>query len=94
MATLARQRCFHHGEREAAGRCVTCARSFCRECVTDHNGRLTCSACLRRVSPAAASPATRLSLWPLWAVLGLLLGWMVFYQVGRLLLLLPHEVHE
>ena len=37
-----------------------CARYFCRECVTEHGGRLLCVACLRVAAPEdAARPEAR-----------------------------------
>ena len=42
------QRCWNHEAREAACRCPACGRSYCRECVSEHEGRLLCAACLSR----------------------------------------------
>ena len=47
MSTLTRQRCWIHLEREAAARCPVCTRFYCRECVTEHEGKVVCAACLR-----------------------------------------------
>jgi late competence protein required for DNA uptake (superfamily II DNA/RNA helicase) len=41
-----RARCFNHGTREAIARCLSCGRSYCRECITEHRGRLRCAQCL------------------------------------------------
>ncbi len=59
MATLARARCFNHANREAAGRCVSCEHTYCRECLTEHAGRLMCSACLGAKAQAQAQAAAR-----------------------------------
>jgi hypothetical protein len=50
------QRCANHELREAVSRCPQCRRSLCRECVTDHEGRLVCAACLRISARDAAAP--------------------------------------
>lgn len=58
-AGLRHARCLFHPLREAAARCPHCGGTFCRECVTDEEGKLACPPCLRRLSQP---PATRASL--------------------------------
>jgi hypothetical protein len=41
------QRCTNHAEREAAVRCPACHHHFCRECITEHHGKMLCVNCLR-----------------------------------------------
>jgi len=48
-----------HPLREAAARCPHCGGTFCRECVTDEEGKLACPPCLRRF---ARPPAPKASL--------------------------------
>ncbi|HUE02176.1 MAG TPA: hypothetical protein VMR62_21580 [Bryobacteraceae bacterium] len=85
---LLHQRCWNHELREAVCRCPACGRHFCRECVTEHETRLLCAACLlalAQVAPASRSPGR--SLWtPVAAAGGLLLSWLVFYIGGEILL--------
>ncbi len=86
--------CFRHPEREAAARCPACRRAFCRECVTEHEGRVLCASCL---SAAAASPAAaprRRLAGPLAAAAGLLAAWLFFFLLGRLLVALPSPADE
>jgi hypothetical protein len=87
-------RCFNHAGREAAARCPRCRRHFCRECVTEHKGLVLCSACLKQAAaeaPRRGVPAlVRLAA----GGIGLSLAWVVFYLLGRLLLLLPASFHE
>ena len=52
-------RCLFHPLREAAARCPHCGGTFCRECVTDEEGKLACPPCLRRL---ARPPAPKASL--------------------------------
>ena len=96
MTNLAQQRCFNHGEREAVARCPECARFFCRECVTEHDDRVVCTACLGRL---ARVPLLRrrgfAGLFRLGqCLLGLFLAWFFFYMVGTGLLSLPTAFHE
>src|SRR5258705_3739992 len=51
--------CLFHPLREAAARCPHCGGTFCRECVTDEEGKLACPPCLRQM---ARPPAPRASL--------------------------------
>ncbi|MEX2016068.1 MAG: hypothetical protein WD873_05470 [Candidatus Hydrogenedentales bacterium] len=95
MATLSQQRCFLHAGREAVARCPRCERYYCRECITEHEGRIVCAACMREV--AAASPASPRAnfLAPFFQfTTGMLVLVFAFMIVARLLLLLPHDYHE
>ena len=96
MQALTQQRCYRHHHREAVARCLSCGRYFCRECVTEHQGRLLCSTCLSK------QPETSLPARAKFAVLfhflqfgfGGLIIWLAFYLVGYLLLSIPTDFHE
>lgn len=86
MSTAAIQhRCWNHEAREAVCRCPECNRSFCRECVTEHQSRLLCAACVARLvrqtpaapakSPGALSAAMLLG--------GVFLAWLLFFGAGE-----------
>lgn len=94
--TLTTQRCLNHGAREAVGRCPECAHFFCRECITEHDDRIICAACLRKLSTPVTRPTRRLpSVWPVLQLgAGFASAWILFYLIGRLLLALPSEFHE
>src|SRR5579872_4523238 len=47
---LRHARCLFHPIREAAAKCPHCGGTFCRECVTDEDGKLACPPCLRRLA--------------------------------------------
>lgn len=90
-------RCYNHPGREASARCVSCGRTFCRECVAEHDGRMICGACLR--SEAAQDGGTRGAWFPAVGRAGqfaaaAVVAWLVFYFAGRLLLQVPAEFHE
>ena len=84
------QRCWNHEGREAVCLCPECGRSFCRECVSEHELRLLCAACLVAVS-RKAEPRSRgtppLALAVL-ALAGILAGWFVFFSLGEALMTL------
>ncbi len=96
MQSLAAQRCFNHAEREAAARCPECGRCFCRECVAEHDDRMICAACLRKLVRRSSTPRRFLAglTRVLQCALGILTVWFFFYLVGESLLALPSSFHE
>jgi len=96
MEILARQRCLNHLNREAVARCPECQRFFCRECVTEHEDRLICAACLKKL--AKATTRRRFRFANLAGIgqclLGVLTAWLFFYFLGRSLLAIPDSFHE
>ncbi len=93
---MIQQSCFHHPFREAASRCPVCLRYFCRECVTEHEDRVLCAECLKKIvaREAAQAGGFRRAIRSLLPVAGLLLAWLFFYGLGRTLLLIPAAVHD
>ncbi|MCE9610216.1 MAG: rhomboid family protein [Chthoniobacter sp.] len=96
MTPLAQQRCLHHATREAVARCPECAQFFCRECITEHDERIICASCLKKIAQAAAKPARRrVNLWPVVQVAaGLVVALLVFHTIGRVLLTMPDSFHD
>ena len=95
-ANLAHARCALHELREAAARCPVCRRFFCRECITEHEGRVICAACLRATVVAAGERRTflREPLRLAAALGGIIVVWLFFLGVGRILLDIPSSFHE
>jgi hypothetical protein len=93
---IAQERCFNHGRREAAAMCLSCHRFFCRECVTEHQGRLLCASCLARESGTKPRRRARLAGIGRAAMLALsvLTLWLFFYLIGQGLLALPSSFHQ
>jgi len=58
MGGLRHARCLFHPLREAAARCPHCGGTFCRECVTDEEGKLACPPCLRQLMRPSAPKAS------------------------------------
>ena len=96
MAALLHQRCFHHSLREAVARCPECRQFYCRECITEHDDRVICAACLRKLTVQVVSKSASFAwLAPLsQAALGLALVFFFFYFVGAVLLSIPSQYHE
>ncbi|HTS25286.1 MAG TPA: hypothetical protein VMH81_05395 [Bryobacteraceae bacterium] len=78
------QRCWNHESREAVCRCPECLRSFCRECVTEHDARLLCASCLKSLAQAQPLRRNRMRRFVPAAMLlaGILLAWLVFFGAG------------
>lgn len=57
-ARLRHARCLFHPLREAAALCPHCGGTYCRECVTDEEGKLACPPCLRRMAHPLPSKAS------------------------------------
>ena len=96
MRPLAEQHCANHALREAVARCPECGHFYCRECVTEHEDRVVCASCLRKLVRQSFSRTPSLA-WvrrSAQALLGFCLCWVFFYYFGRALLLLPSSFHE
>jgi hypothetical protein len=96
MSSLIHQRCFNHSLREAAARCPECGRFYCRECITEHDDRVLCAACLKQLTHAPFTQR-RGFVW-LWRAaqfcFGLFLSWCFFYLAGQALLSIDTSFHE
>ena len=93
--TIAQERCFNHASREAVARCPECGRTFCRECISEHDDRVICAFCLKRLNTKAVK-RSRLILLVRFAqvFVGILLLWSSFYLLGKALLAIPSSFHE
>jgi hypothetical protein len=93
--SLLDQRCSNHALREAAVLCPSCKRFFCRECVTEHAGRMICVTCVATIArdeeKTARAARTR---WAILALGGIALAWLIFYYLGLTLSRIPSEFHE
>jgi len=96
MKDLANQRCFNHAQREAVARCPQCRGYFCRECITEHDNRVICAACLGKLARKSALPRRTLAGFghALQCLLGIVVVWFFFYLIGEGLLSLPTSLHE
>jgi len=96
MQDLSHQRCHNHMLREAAARCPACGRFFCRECVTEHENKVMCAACLRQLSAPDGIGSNRLQvlLQAGQFLMGIFILYVIFYYLARVLLALPADFHE
>jgi hypothetical protein len=96
MPTLLHQRCFNHATREAAARCPACHQFFCRECVTEHDDRVICTTCLKKIArlPLLKRPAFAALFRAAQGLAGLFVAWFFFYLIGSALAALPTAFHE
>jgi hypothetical protein len=89
------QRCLNHALREAAVQCPSCKRFFCRECVTEHEGRMICVACVTALTRNEKTTArTARTKWAVMALGGILIAWLVFYYLGLTLSRIPSQFHD
>ncbi len=96
MLSIIQQRCFNHATREAVARCPECKQFFCRECVTEHDDRVVCASCLKKLThkPLAQRFGLGRILVIGQALFGLILAWYFFFLIGQALLELPDSFHE
>jgi hypothetical protein len=96
VPTLAHQRCFNHATREAAARCPECQRFYCRECITEHEDRVLCAACLKKIvqPPFTQRRGFVGAVRVLQVCAGVLVVWCFFYLLGLVLLSTPTSFHE
>lgn len=96
MASLIHQRCFNHASREAAARCPECSHFYCRECITEHDDRVICAACLRTLAkPASVRKRAFVGLARCAQVAaGVFVLWLFFYLLGQILLSIDASYHE
>lgn len=104
MSPLASTTCDLHRQRPAAARCPGCQLYFCDECITEHDGQLSCAQCLDRArsagEPERTDSATGRASGRQWlliavqALMGLVLCWALYYSLGRLLMAIPANFHD
>ncbi len=96
MQNLAQQRCFNHVGREAVARCPECGQCFCRECITEHDDRVVCAVCLKKLTqqPLARHITFTWFLRLVQCAFGILMAWFFFFLIGESLLRLPNSFHE
>lgn len=94
--SLHQQHCLNHHQREAAARCPECGHFYCRECITEHDDRVICAACLKKILRVEGKTRVSYALLGRAAVFcfSTLTAWLAFYWIGRILLSIPTEFHD
>ncbi len=89
------QRCWNHEAREAVCRCPECGRSYCRECVTEHDARLLCASCIVRIEGRSRSRQRgRRTTSAVLALAGVLIAWLAFYAAGEAMILFAGRMEQ
>jgi hypothetical protein len=90
------QRCWNHEAREAACRCPGCGRSYCRECVSEHEGRLMCASCLSAIAASRKQEAGvfRNLAPPAMIAAAILLAWLIYWAAGASLIGIIHRLQN
>lgn len=97
---LPRRHCMRHSQREPVAKCLGCGGALCRECVSQHDGKIYCVHCLAKLrQPATAPAATGRRWWPILrsaaeTVLAVMVVWGIFYGIGAIAVRIPSEFHE
>jgi len=96
MPSLTQQRCLNHSFREAVARCPGCKQYFCRECVTEHEDRVLCATCLKKLTRSGSTRRFRVVQLAVsvQCLFGVLTAGLFFYCIGRVLLAIPDSFHE
>lgn len=96
MQTLAHQRCFNHAVREAVARCPECKQFFCRECITEHDDRVLCSACLKKLARVPLKQRRGYIFIKRFAqcAAAIVITWFFFFVIGESLVRMPGSFHE
>ena len=100
---LQRQQCELHPERGAVARCPVCARFYCHECITEHEGAVLCRRCLNQESQTDEDlpgfiqrhrGLLKLCAIPFVVAVGYLLLVFVFAALGLMLIRFPDDFHH
>jgi hypothetical protein len=93
---LHERQCLNHAEREAVARCPECRQFFCRECVAEHDDRVVCAACLRKILRLPERKKTSFTTLARAVALSfsLFTAWLAFYWLGKILLQVPTKFHD
>ena len=94
---LAKTLCAIHPARPASARCPNCRKFYCSECITEHEGKMSCASCLRlsMESVPESKRKLRLPIAPLvQLVLAIAVCWVVFYFFAQFLVDVPDNFHD
>ena len=90
MISLKNLRCKNHPEREAVAKCNICGHFYCRECITEHNGKMVCGNCIREQTLDKNQFSSKLSFKQLIIfLLTFLMLWLTFYISGEIIYKIP-----
>lgn len=95
--SLSQTTCLIHTDRAATARCPSCRTFYCGECITEHDGKLTCARCLQEEKVKPEEKSKRFSL-PLMPVVHLAIAiatcWGFYYLFAQMLASVPDQFHD
>lgn len=95
---LAKSTCNLHLDRAASARCPSCKLFFCSECITEHDGKLTCAECLRKNQSPAEKENKKwaaIQLMPIvHFLIAVIISWSAFYFIAQVLMDVPDSFHD
>ncbi len=90
--------CAIHADRQSAARCPSCRRFYCSECITEHEGKLTCANCLKSSFEEVEEATERKRVFRVMPFvqlgLALIFCWVLFYLVAGTLGDIPDDFHD
>lgn len=91
--------CAIHSDRQASARCPECRQFYCGECITEHEGRLKCAACLAKEAETAPSRSRGRGIVSflatlLQAVVAVAVCWLLFYLFAQTMGDMPDDFHD
>ena len=91
--------CVIHPDRMAVARCPECQQFYCSECITEHEGRLTCASCLAARENKVSPPRRGAKVMPVVAVVvqlvvAVAVCWLIFFLLGETLGDIPDDFHD
>jgi hypothetical protein len=77
-------------------RCPECQHFYCRECITEHDDRVICATCLRKLAVATGKKRVSFAWVPpiVQFSVGVAVIWLLFYFFGATLLSIPSSFHD
>lgn len=98
MASLSQTKCKNHALREAVAKCMVCLGMFCRECVVEHDGRMTCKHCLDELiadqQPKKGQAWLKTFIHSGFALASFAMCYIFFYLIGRSLMNFAQTFYE
>ena len=94
--TFKNRRCANHATREAVARCPACKKDLCRECITEHKGKMLCTDCLKSTTAKKEAERKKLefALLGLLFVAGMIVSFYFFFGIASILEKIPDKFHD
>jgi len=92
------KRCVNHSSRESVAICPVCSKTYCRECITEHKGKMLCRNCLEeqiQKNNKAKKNRTKIkaTIMIVLFVTAFFSSWFFFALTGYFLASMPQKYH-